>query len=62
MTLNEFENTAFGAGMKAVYISDVYAISAVNFQEFLIELRDDDDQCIWVRCENIELVENKEND
>lgn len=62
MTLSEFENTAFGAGMKAIYRSHTYRITACNFVEYLFELTDEENDNIWVRCENIELVESKKND
>lgn len=62
MTLKEFENTAFSPGMKSIYRSYTYRITACNFHEYLLELTDDENYRIWVRCENIELVESKQND
>ena len=62
MTKKEFESTLFSKGMKAIYRSYTYWITACNFVEYLLELTDDENDCIWVRCESVELVENKQND
>ncbi len=62
MTLSEFENTAFKPRMKAIYRSYTYRITACNFVEYLLELTDGENDSIWVRCENVELVETKENE
>ena len=63
MTREDFNNTNFGAGMFALYKTDVrqsdpdkYPISAVNFNEGLLELKCDDGGYIWVRCENIDIA------
>ena len=61
MTLSEFENTVWMSGMKAIYRSYTYRITAFNFDEYLLELTDDENASIWVRCENAELVEIKHN-
>lgn len=53
MTHDEFNNTSFGYGMKAKYKEHTYEISAVAFDEMLIELDGD----MWARCENVELEE-----
>ena len=57
MTKKEFENMRFSKGMKAIYRSYTYRITTCNFVEYLFELTDDENDCIWVRCENVELVE-----
>lgn len=63
MTRDEFNNTGFGPNMYALYKIDerqpdpeVYPISAVNFCEGLIELKCDDGDFIWVRCESVDLT------
>ena len=61
MTKKEFENMRFSKGMKAIYRSYTYRITACNFEEYLLELTDDENDCIWVRCETVELVEMKQN-
>lgn len=61
MTKKEFDSTLFSKGMKAIYRSYAYRITACNFVEYLLELTYDGNDCIWVRCDNVELVEMKEN-
>jgi len=61
MTKKEFNSTLFSNGMKAIYRGYPYRITACNFIEYLLELTDDENDCIWVRCESVELVEMKEN-
>lgn len=62
MTKQEYENQGWGPNMKAIYWGKEYSIDACNFPEYLIGLGvDDSDDLIWVRCENIELVEAKQN-
>lgn len=56
MTIDEFEKQGWTANMKAKYNGVVYDIGACNFVEYLICLDVEDDECLWVRCENIELV------
>lgn len=60
MTIDEFKAYRFHSGMKAIYKGCVYQISSVNFEEFLFGLSDenfdDNDDLIWVRCENAEVI------
>ena len=61
MTIEEFNKIKFGAGMKAKYKDYIYGIVSVNFEESLLgladdDVHDDDDDLIWVRCENAEIV------
>lgn len=58
MTIEEFDNTRFGAGDKAKYKDGkVYKIQSVDFDEKLICLTvpycEDGS---WVRCENIDFI------
>jgi len=65
MTIEEFNNMRFCAGMKALVhskmIGDFEAdIATVDFDQALIGIRigdDEDDQFSWYRCENCDLVE-----
>jgi hypothetical protein len=62
MTLEEFSNTRFGFGMRAIYKGQVYLVKTVDFEESLLGLllpdnqEGDDWEVSWVRCENIELI------
>lgn len=59
MTIDEFNTQRWGGNMKAVYKEKIYDIGSVNFPEALVGLDDGADDYIWIRCENIELVQNK---
>lgn len=58
MTLKEFNNTQFGAGMRCIYKGQTRDIGGVEFEEQLLGLVNecDDEERDWVRCENIELI------
>jgi len=57
MTIEEFNKTGFGANMKCIYDGVVYDVSSVNFNEALIGMCTElDDELMWARCENIELI------
>lgn len=59
MSIDEFNKTGFGGGMRCRYMKRIYDIASVNFPEALLALKDNDDEpedYMWVRCENIELV------
>lgn len=60
MTIEEFDNYRFGAGMKVKYKHCVYDVVTVNFGERLFGLGDDscedDEDLTWVRCENAEVI------
>ena len=65
MTKEKFSNTGFTAHMEARIINEddpdcgkIFSIKEVNFLENLIGLNNEEDETIWKRCENIELVEN----
>ncbi len=60
MTIDDFNNTSFGAGDRAYYSKDgnTYPIATVDFQEQLIGLimrisGGDPDDVTWVRCESV---------
>lgn len=58
MTIEEFNNTRFGAGMKAKYKGEVYTIGSVDFEEKLVGIYMPEDlETTWVRCENISIIE-----
>lgn len=59
MTKKEFDKANFKKGMKAIYGSYTYRITGCHYLEYLLELTDDENDCIWVRCENVELMEMK---
>lgn len=65
MTIEEFNNTAFHAGMEVVIHSRLLGtiqrmVATVDFDQALIgvciESDDDDEQLVWYRCENCEIV------
>lgn len=59
MTRDEFNKTAWGCGMRAIYNNHVYVVASCDFTEALIALADvtqGSDAPNWVRCENIELI------
>ncbi len=62
MTLDQFDNTRFGAGDKARYRDgNTYDIKSVDFEERLIGLLmnisgGEPDDISWVRCENCDLI------
>lgn len=56
MTLEEFSKQKWSAGMKCIYMDSEYDIVSVNFQELLIALGCGEDDEIWVRCENVQLI------
>ena len=65
MTREEFNKTGFGGGMVALYKIDKrqskpeeYLVSAVSFNEGLLELNGEDGDRFWVRCESIEIKES----
>ena len=65
MTIQEFNETRFGKGDKAIYKDENYAIATLDFEEKLIGLHGvclgvDDDDVTWVRCENIEFIQFNE--
>ena len=69
MTINEFDNTQFYAGMKFLcsprngdWDATVETIISVNFDQKLIatlpDNAEDDDNWNWWRCESCELVKD----
>jgi len=59
MTLIQFEETAWKAEMTAKYLGKEYDVVSVNLKEAIVglaEKQSDDDDPMWVRCENIELI------
>jgi hypothetical protein len=58
MTIEEFNNTRFGNGMKVIYKGVENDIVSVDFEESLIGLGDvEEGEIYWVRCENVNLVD-----
>ena len=58
MTIEEFNNSGFGTGDRALYHGEIYLISALDFEEKLVGLLlhisgGDPEEISWVRCENI---------
>jgi hypothetical protein len=64
MTIDQFNETRFGAGDKVIYDWKEYDIYSVDFEEALIGINEnipgsDEDDISWKRCENCELVKNE---
>lgn len=62
MTIKQFNNTAFKAGMKVTHkkLGIVTNLIAINFIEGLIGIKLGDNQdcdMYWARCENVEIIE-----
>jgi len=57
MTIEEFDNTKFGARMIATIGDRRYDIASVNFDQRLIGVVSygDPDEIDWYRCENCEV-------
>ena len=56
--MNGAMTKSFGFGMRARYRNSDYALTAVNFEENLVELRADHEapeDAIWVRAENADV-------
>jgi len=61
MTIDQFNNSRFGANDKVIYNGQKYDIISVDFEEALIGIDEkipgsDEDDISWKRCENCELV------
>jgi len=59
MTIQEFNDMRFGAGMQVQYRGKVYPIESIDFQEQLIAICEtgiEDEEFSWKRCENCELI------
>ena len=63
MTKEEFYKTRFGAGSKCFYKGVVWNVVAVDFEEELIAIPNEEgitvevaDQMQWIRCENAEMI------
>jgi hypothetical protein len=59
MSIEEFNDTRFGNGMKVIYRGEENDIVSVDFEESLIGIGiegGDDGEIHWVRCENVTLV------
>jgi len=62
MTIEQFNKTRFGNGMKVIYKNEIFPIVAVDFEEALFAIPNSrgietDSDNTWVRCENVSLVE-----
>jgi len=55
MTIEEFDKVGFCAGMVVTYCGCKYDVISVNFPESLfgLALDDDNEDLMWVRCENV---------
>jgi hypothetical protein len=69
MTIQEFKNTGFYKGIKAVYKGESHLVYSVDFEECLLGLvRGDDikkyhmgiEDMNWVRCENCTLLNSEQ--
>ena len=59
MTIEEFNNTSFGANMEIAYKGNIYDMVSVDFEEALIgyDMGDDSDNDVcWARCENVRII------
>lgn len=56
MTFDEYDKTEWTAHMKAEYNGHTYDIEGANFPEYLVCIDDGSGDGMWVRCENITLV------
>lgn len=61
MTQEEFNQTSFGNGDRAIYKNKVYPVASVDFEENLIGLLmnisgGEEGDISWVRCENVEFI------
>lgn len=60
MNIEEFDNTQWKPGMRAMYKGNKHNIVACEFNEGLVALEgvaSGSDEPSWVRCESIELVD-----
>lgn len=58
MTRYEFDNTKWAKNRNAYHKGRAYEIVAINFDEQLLGLiRDNEEDVIWVRCENVNLLD-----
>jgi len=59
MNFDEFDNYQFGAGIAAKYKGKEYTVISVDFNErlfgLLLDCCHDDDDLMWVRCENVTI-------
>lgn len=58
MTIEEFDDTKWGAHMQCIYAYKVREVASVNFVEKLVGLSSmhEADEIDWVRCENVKIV------
>lgn len=62
MTIDEFNKTRFGPGMKIKYDGEIYNLIATDFQEALfgfIITGGDLNNLSWARCENVEIIKSE---
>ena len=62
MELDEFNTIAFNGDTFVFYHGVRLRVAAVDFNESLIGLDGDDSGIVWVRCENVELIESDVSD
>lgn len=63
MTIEQFNNTRFGAGDEVIYKGETWPIIEVDFEEALFGIPNERgitvevaDQITWVRCENCTFI------
>lgn len=59
MTREEFSQSKFKAGDRAIYDGNEYVVASIDFKEQLIGLLgviDNSDELTWVRCESVEYL------
>ena len=62
MTIDEFNKTSFGPGMKIKYDGVIRDVISADFTEFLFGFiidGGDFNNLSWARCENVELITNE---
>lgn len=62
MTIDEFNKTRFGPGMKIKYDGEIYPLISTDFQEALFGFiinGGDLNNLSWARCENVEIIKNE---
>jgi len=67
MSIEEFNNTRFGAGDSVIYKNELWPIVAVEFEEALFAIPNERgitvavaDQMDWVRCQSCQYI-SKDN-
>jgi len=60
MTIEEFNNTGFGYGMKVKVSNHIYNIASVDFEDFTIGIEDEEAGDIkWVAIKFCEIIKEQ---